>query len=171
MDAARTSPSSNGEVGRWLLVSAGDGDAGPWLSRRHIVPVSYRWPAAPDRTVRAVLPHTALRHRSSCSMRSRVAHCSGEPADPQVPKPIPCKAISPVEPGEPVFATGQHRDSFMNVVIDCSELRRGVPLPEVVAPAPQHGVELFDHHTQVEPDPTRGRRVTNLASDRGHSPW
>lgn len=50
-------------------------------------------PAAPYRTVRAVLPHPALRHRWSSGMRSRIAHRSGEPVDPKIPEPIPDEPV------------------------------------------------------------------------------
>src|SRR5207249_4411855 len=97
-------------------------------------------PLSGHTTVHAVLPHTALRHRSPSGMRSRVAHRSGEPVDPEVAQPVPREAVRPVEPRERMLPAGQDRHSFMDVVVDGAELVRRVPLPEVGAPTPQHGV-------------------------------
>ncbi|MGC1513020.1 MAG: transposase, partial [Acidimicrobiales bacterium] len=95
-------PKPIGEVGRWLdehslRLRSRPGHLVAFLSAPawdqqppQVISVS---PAAPYRTVRAVLPHTALRHRSSSGIRSRVAHRSGEPVDPEIPEPVP---------GEPV---------------------------------------------------------------------
>jgi hypothetical protein len=57
-------------------------------------PWSLASPAAPCQTVRAVLPHTAFRHRSPSGMRSPVAHLPGQPEHSQalVPLGLTCPA-------------------------------------------------------------------------------
>src|SRR3954452_20070910 len=66
-------------------------------------------PAAPYRTVHAVLPHTALRHRSSSGMR-RVPSPdgSGEPVD--------------AEPGEPAVVEAAGGESVSGGLLDAGHL-------------------------------------------------
>jgi hypothetical protein len=69
---------SDGKVGRWFCNCCPDVGRWPGVSRPS-VRSAITSPAAPYRTVRAVLPHTALRHRSSSGMRQRPrADVSGE---------------------------------------------------------------------------------------------
>src|SRR6187200_2503126 len=66
-------------------------------------------PAAPYRTVRAVLPHTALRHRSSSGMRrSPTPDSPGEPVD--------------AEPGEPAVVEPADPESSLGGVLDAGQL-------------------------------------------------
>ena len=84
-------PKLIGEVGRWFGVSCRSDGLSPdrFPGRVHCfrLAVALVSPAAPDRTVHAVLRHTALRHRSSQRMRGRVAHRSGESVDTEVAQP------------------------------------------------------------------------------------
>src|SRR5512144_1125398 len=100
-------------------------------------------PAAPRQTVHAVLPHTAYRHRSPAGIHRRVAHRAFKSIDPEVAQPVPAVALGPVEPRPVVFPAGQNGHPFVNVGVDRTELRRGIPLAEVGAPAPQDRVELL----------------------------
>src|SRR5487761_1928391 len=118
-------------------------------------------PAAPDQTVHAVLRHTAFRHRSSQRMRSRIAHRPGESIDPEVPQPLPRKAVGPVKSSETMFPAGQPCYSFVDVGVDSAELVRRVTLSEVGTPTPQDGVEIIDDLSQIESDSTRSRQVTD----------
>src|ERR1039458_3070527 len=104
-------------------------------------------------------------------MRSRVAHCPGESIDPEIPQPVPRVAVRPVSSPEAAFPAGQYCHPLVDVAVDGAELGRRVALSEVGAPTPKDGIEIFDHHTQIEPDSTWSCQCTDLASDGSHGPW
>src|ERR1035441_7090225 len=61
----------------------------------------------PHRTVRAVLPHTALRHRSPAGIRKRGFHRSAEAIDAELGCPLVVEAVSPVSALESVLGAGE----------------------------------------------------------------
>ena len=63
----------------------------------------------PHRTVHAVLPHTALRHRSPTGIRSRRLDRSGEAIDADSGAPFVVEAGDPVAACESVFGAGEDR--------------------------------------------------------------
>jgi hypothetical protein len=124
-------------------------------------------PAAPGRTVCAVLPHTALRHRSSSGMRRRSAP-SRRAARRRTPVPRHGRTV--------VASCGlggrarcwRRRPTAGGRSVDVAELACRVAPARVHAPPPQHGVEvshhLFDRSAHVPPV----RPVPDLCSDRVH---
>ena len=100
-----------------------------------VLPVVPPRPAAPDRTVHAVLPHTALRHHSSLGMRSPVAHRSGEGVDAETTEPGAVVMACPVPTAPCVLVTGQDGEAFMDIGVDAMELLRRVAVSEVVPPS------------------------------------
>jgi hypothetical protein len=60
----------------------------------------------PHRTVRAVLPHTALRHRSPAGIRSRGSDGSGQAVDAELGAPFVGEAADPVASSESVLGAG-----------------------------------------------------------------
>ena len=125
-DPSQTRGRSSREVGRWLVVHSPSRDAGPKVPRpsARIRPAS---PAAPYRTVHAVLPHTALRHRSPSGMRRPVANRSGQPVHPERAEPRPRVVGGPVSPRAPMADAGKDRESLMDVAVDRVELPREFP--------------------------------------------
>ncbi len=90
------------------------------VSRRCVVSTS-PWvsasPAAPYRTVRAVLPHTALRHRSPSGMRSP-EHCSGQAVDSGGRDPAVVETTEPVPSRESVFDAGEAGQPLVDVAFN-----------------------------------------------------
>jgi hypothetical protein len=80
----------------------------------------------PHRTVRAVLPHTALRRRSPAGKRERGSHCSAESIDAELGRPLVIEAADPVASLESVLGAGEDREAFADVAVDLVELVRGV---------------------------------------------
>src|SRR5437899_555400 len=129
-----------------------------------------RCPAAPYRSVRAVLPHTALRHRSPSGMRSPVAHRSGEAVNPEVGGPPVVEPAGPSASRDPVFDAGQEGQPFVHIAVDGVELPRRVPVAEVRPPPPEHGVEVLDDSFERPARPLPGRALADLGPDRAHGP-
>jgi hypothetical protein len=76
------------------------------------------------------------------------------------------KAGGPVPSPEAMFAAGEDRQPLVDVAIDGVELPAGVPVAEVRAPAPQHGIEVGDHNGhRPRRLRTRGRRA-DFVGDR-----
>src|SRR5215211_9440039 len=144
-------PETHGEVGRWLSGC----------------PV---WPAAPCRTVRAVLPHTALRHRSPSGMRSPIAHRAAELVDPEALVPGVAEPAGPVAATEPVFGAGEDGEPFVDVAVDGGELPARIAPPEVVTPPPQHGIEASHNLLDRPADEPAVGAVTHLRPNRGYGP-
>src|SRR5215211_2351038 len=140
------------------------GEVGRWLSG---CPV---WPAAPCRTVRAVLPHTALRHRSPSGMRSPIAHRAAELVDPEALVPGVAEPAGPVAATEPVFGAGEDGEPFVDVAVDGGELPARIAPPEVVTPPPQHGVEASHNLLDRPADEPAVGAVTHLRPNRGYGP-
>src|SRR6266498_3776061 len=88
-------------------------------------------PAAPYRTVRAVLPHTALRHRSPSGIRSPVAHRSRKPVDPELVEPPVSESGGPVPASEAVLHAGELGHALGDVAVDGGELPGRVAVAEV----------------------------------------
>ena len=101
--------------------------------------------------MRAVLPHTALRHRSPAGIRKRWFHRSGQAIDPKLVHPLIVEAGDPVAAGESVFGAGEDREAFVDVGVDLGELPCGVSVAEVVAPTAQDAVEILDRPLQRQP--------------------
>src|SRR5919198_5074655 len=94
----------------------------------------------PHRTVRAVLPHTALRHRSPAGIRKRGLHRPGQAMDAELGRPLMVEAGNPVAALESVLGAGEEREAFVDVAVDLAELPPRV-VAEVVAPTAQDAVE------------------------------
>jgi hypothetical protein len=141
----------------------------PGTSRlRRVCSVS---PAAPYRTVHAVLPHTALRHRSSSGMRrSPVTDGSFEPVDAQPGQPVVVEPAGPEPVSGGVLDAGQLGQPPVHVAVDSGELPGGIAVAEVGPSAPQHGVEVADDVAQVAAGEAGVGAVTDLGSDRAHCP-
>jgi hypothetical protein len=81
-------------------------------------------PAAPGclppplRTVRAVLPHTAHRHRSPAGKRKRGSHRSAQAIDAKPGCPLVVEAGDPVAALESVLGAGEDREAFVDVAVD-----------------------------------------------------
>src|SRR5271165_4208620 len=116
-------------------------------------------PAAPCRTVRAVLPHTALRHRSPRGMRCPPTDRAAEPVHPERLEPGGREPTAPVAAGEPVLVAGEERQPLVHVAVDDVELARRMSVAEVVAPAAQHAVETTDDVVDGVADPAAGGEV------------
>src|ERR671930_2460297 len=99
-------------------------------------------------TVRAVLPHTALRHRSPAGIRKRRLHRPVQAIDAELGRPLIVEAGNPVAALESVLGAGDEREAFVDVAVDLVELPPRVPVAEVVAPTTQNAVEIFDHPLQ-----------------------
>src|SRR5919106_3949772 len=128
-------------------------------------------PAAPYRTVRAVLPHTALRHRSSSGMRRPPSSdVSGEPIDTESGEPVVVEPAGPESVAGGVLDPGQLGHSQVHVAVDGGELPVRVAVTEVSPPAPQHGVEVSDDVVQVATGEAAVGAFTDLGPDRGHGP-
>ncbi len=85
------------------------------------------FPAAPYRTVHAVLPHTALRHRSPQGMRIPVAHRSSQTVDAELGRPPVVEAGGPLPARPAVLDAGQPGQPFVHVAVEGGELRRRIP--------------------------------------------
>src|SRR4051812_3413803 len=101
----------------------------------------------PHRTVHAVLPHTALRHRSPAGIRERGFHRSGQAVDAEPGRPLVVEAGDPVSALESVLGAGEDREAFVDVGVDLGELPRGVAVAEVVAPPAQDAVGSSTAHS------------------------
>src|SRR5437588_13094916 len=75
-------------------------------------------PPPPLRTVHAVLPHTAHRHRSPSGMRRSVAHRSAEAMDPEALVPGLVVVTGPVAPLESVLSAHEDGQAFVDVAVD-----------------------------------------------------
>src|SRR3954447_10759629 len=124
----------------------------------------------PHRTVRAVLPHTAHRHRSPAGIRKRGSHRPVQAIDAELVRPLVIEAGDPVAALESVLGAGEEREAFVDVAVDLGELPAGVAVAEVIAPTTQHAVEILDRPLQRQPRVAAIRAVANLASDGGHRP-
>ena len=85
-------------------------------------------------------------------------------------EPVVVEPLGPVDSSESVLDAGQPGHPLGDVHVDSVELPGGVASPEVVPPAPQHGVEIADNKAQVETGVSPIGPVTDLAPDRGHGP-
>ena len=81
----------------------------------------------PHRTVRAVLSHTALRHRSPAGIRKRGFHRSVEAVDADPVRPLIIKAGDPVAASKSVLGAGENREAFVDVAVDWENFRPELP--------------------------------------------
>src|SRR3954451_15370304 len=98
----------------------------------------------PHRTVRAVLPHTAHRHRSPTGIRKRWFHRPVQAIDAELVDPFVVEAVDPVAALESVLGAGEDREAFVDVAVDLGELPPGVPVAEVVGPTTDNVVDVLD---------------------------
>src|SRR6266542_1828190 len=121
-------------------------------------------PAAPYRTVRAVLPHTALRHRSSSGMRrAPSSDVSGEPIDAEPGEPAVVEPAGREAIARGVLDAGQLGHPLVHVAVDGGELPVRVAVSEVSPPAPQHGVQVTENLVQV----AAGEAAVGVFADLG----
>ena len=99
-------------------------------------------------------------------MRTPRANSSGEAVDAEALQPPVIEPAAPVESLESVLDAGQPGQALMDVTVDGCELPAGVAVPEVVAPAPQYGVEGVDDHLHRDAGVTPIRPLPHFGSDR-----
>ena len=127
-------------------------------------------PAAPYRTVHAVLPHTALRHRSPSGIRTPAAHRARQPVDPERREPPVGETGGPVPARDAVLDARQLGQSFVDVAVDDAELPGRVAVAVVRRSTPQHGVEFFDNDSQLTTGMAPWGSIPDLGPDGGHGP-
>jgi len=76
-------------------------------------------------------------------MRRHPPHRPGEAIHPEAGQPFQVEAVAPgpVPMRQPVLVAGQSGQPHVDAAVDGGELPGGVPRPEVVAPAPKHGID------------------------------
>src|SRR4029077_4762647 len=117
--------------------------------------------------------HTALRRCSPgcCRQRHAVPDATREAEDSKPAIPGIGVCLAPPTPALAPFLAVEQREAFLDVAVDLVELLRRVPPAEVVAPAPQHRVELLHHlvHGPFQPRPWRRDRF-DLGPNGRHCP-
>src|SRR5215217_4335786 len=115
---AFVSPCLSGRVVGGLPDARAVGSAGGttalWAGR----PAAPRRLPPPHRTVHAVLPHTAHRHRSPAGKRKRGSHRSAQAMDTEPGCPLVVEAGDPVAALESVLGAGEDREAFVDVAVD-----------------------------------------------------